>query len=240
MMSDECLVIRNLAVGYGGRAVRSGLSFSLCAGELVSMLGRNGCGKSTLLRTLAGLQPSVSGYHSLDGLSAAERSRRVALVLTERVALENTTVHEVVAMGRYPYTDFLGGLREVDEQIVARSLERVGWVEPSRSFSALSDGERQRVLIAKALAQNTPVILLDEPTAHLDLPSRIALFRLLRSLAHDEGKMVLVSTHELDLASEWSDRIMLFSEQEVLLDTPSDLHRADAFNKAFAMDVEKR
>ena len=156
--------------------------------------------------------------------------------------MENTTVHDVVSMGRYPYTSFLGGLTAADEAIITESLEAVGFgsVEASAStmFNAHSDGEKQRILIAKALAQQTPIILLDEPTAHLDLPHRILILRLLRRLAHEQGKTVLISTHELDLALALSDRIMLMTPNKgIQLDTAEALKKADAFTSAFGMDI---
>ena len=183
--------------------------------------------------------------------------------------MDNTTVHDVVAMGRYPYTSFLGGLTAEDERIIAESLEKVGFqssdvrsqssdVRSQNSdvrsqssdvrnqnsevaktfFNAHSDGEKQRILIAKALAQQTPIILLDEPTAHLDLPHRILVLRLLRQLAHEQGKTVLISTHELDLALALSDRILLMTPGKgVQLDTAENLRKSDAFTRAFGMDI---
>ena len=273
-MSNVSISTNNLSIGYrrvGGdrhsreAVIQSGLSFSLYEGEMVCMLGPNGCGKSTLLRTLAGLQPPLSGTYSLsaersvsteDGLSSvseqSERSKSIALVLTERLSLENTTVHDVVAMGRYPYTSFLDGLTDEDEHIIAESLQQVGFASSGEAgqsefgqpvgqsfFNAHSDGEKQRILIAKALAQQTPIILLDEPTAHLDLPHRILILRLLRKLAHEQGKTILISTHELDLALALSDRILLMSPkaQGVQLDTAENLKKADAFTSAFGMDI---
>ncbi len=246
-MSNVSISTNSLTIGYRIASgteypVQTDLNFSLLTGEMVCMLGPNGCGKSTLLRTLAGLQPALSGEYKIQNSDRPEKS--VALVLTERLSMDNTTVHDVVAMGRYPYTSFLGGLSEQDERIIAESLEAVGFdllaLNSSHSpFNAHSDGEKQRILIAKALAQQTPIILLDEPTAHLDLPHRILILRLLRQLAHEQGKTVLISTHELDLALALSDRILLMSPagRGIQLDTPEALKKADAFTSAFGMDI---
>ena len=239
-MSNVSISTNKLTIGYRATSgdehiVQTDLSFSLRAGEMVCMLGPNGCGKSTLLRTLAGLQPALSGeYTHCD-------TKHIALVLTERLSMDNTTVHDVVAMGRYPYTSFLGGLTETDEAIINDSLEKVGFSDPSVAqtfFNAHSDGEKQRILIAKALAQQTPIILLDEPTAHLDLPHRILILRLLRNLAHEQSKTVLISTHELDLALALSDRILLMTPGKgIQLDTALNLKKANAFTSAFGMDI---
>jgi iron complex transport system ATP-binding protein len=236
-----------LTIGYrtasgGEHVVQTDLSFSLNAGEMVCMLGPNGCGKSTLLRTLAGLQPALSGTFNLQSsISNLQSSKSIALVLTERLSMDNTTVHDVVAMGRYPYTSFLGGLTDEDETIIEEALRQVGFAEPAVAetmFNAHSDGEKQRILIAKAIAQQTPIILLDEPTAHLDLPHRILILRLLRNLAHEQGKTVLISTHELDLALALSDRILLMTPGKgVQLDTAANLKKANAFTSAFSMDI---
>lgn len=246
-MSNVSISTNSLTIGYRIASgteypVQTDLNFSLHTGEMVCMLGPNGCGKSTLLRTLAGLQPALSGEYKIQNSDRPEKS--VALVLTERLSMDNTTVHDVVAMGRYPYTSFLGGLSEQDEEIIAASLQAVGFdlVALNSTFSpfnAHSDGEKQRILIAKALAQQTPIILLDEPTAHLDLPHRILILRLLRQLAHEQGKTVLISTHELDLALALSDRILLMSPagRGIQLDTPEALKKADAFTSAFGMDI---
>lgn len=229
------LQAEHLTIGYGDKIVQQDLSFSLMAGEMVCMLGPNGCGKSTLLRTLADLQPALGGDYRL---SVQQSAKAIALVLTERLSIDNTTIHDVVAMGRHPYTSFLGTLTDEDERIIAASLEAVG-IGELNYFNDLSDGEKQRVLIAKALAQQTPLILLDEPTAHLDLPNRILVLRLLRRLAHEEGKTVLISTHELDLALQLSDRIMLMSPRQggIRLDTAQNLIASDAFTEAFHMDI---
>jgi iron complex transport system ATP-binding protein len=265
-VSNESISTNKLTIGYkptSGSSLKgreevgqSNLTFSLQQGEMVCMLGPNGCGKSTLLRTLAGLQPAIEGEFRIQHSDVriqhsdvrAQKSKEVALVLTERLSMDNTTVHDVVAMGRYPYTSFLGGLTDEDERIIAESLEKVGFQnsdvrnqssEVAKTFfNAHSDGEKQRILIAKALAQQTPIILLDEPTAHLDLPHRILVLRLLRQLAHEQGKTVLISTHELDLALALSDRILLMTPGKgVQLDTAENLRKSDAFTQAFGMDI---
>ena len=245
-MSNVSISTNKLSIGYrtasgGEHIVQTDLSFSLNAGEMVCMLGPNGCGKSTLLRTLAGLQPALSGEYTHSD------AKNIALVLTERLSMDNTTVHDVVAMGRYPYTSFLGGLSAEDEAIIDDSLRQVGFdgipgyrdTDISNTFfNAHSDGEKQRILIAKALAQQTPIILLDEPTAHLDLPHRILILRLLRNLAHEQGKTILISTHELDLALALSDRILLMTPGKgIRLDTAENLKKVDAFTRAFNMDI---
>ena len=237
-MSNASITTNNLTIGYENHVVQRDVSFSLFAGEMVCMLGPNGCGKSTLLRTLAGLQPALNGSFKVVEFQRFNVQSAIALVLTERLSLDNTTVHDVVAMGRYPYTSFLGGLSANDEQVIAQSLLAVGLERTEHTyFNAHSDGEKQRALIAKAIAQETPIILLDEPTAHLDLPNRIRILQLLRRLAHEQGKTILISTHELDLAIQLSDRILLLSENGVQLDTAAQLRQTKAFTQAFGMDI---
>ena len=239
-MYNVSISTNNLTIGYDHHVVQRDLKFELHPGEMVCMLGPNGCGKSTLLRTLAGLQPALSGTFSTSTLnSQLSTLPHIALVLTERLSLDNTTVHDVVAMGRYPYTSFLGGLSTTDEQIIEQSLADVGLSNSAHTFfNDHSDGEKQRTLIAKALAQETPIILLDEPTAHLDLPNRIRVLQLLRRVAREQNKTILISTHELDLAIKLSDRIMLMTPQQgIQLDTPTNLREQDAFTAAFGMDI---
>ena len=254
MAAQPMIKCDNLTIGYGSRVIQHDLSFTLADGELVALLGANGCGKSTLLRTLAGLQPALAGMYSLlrplsssspfplgEGRGeAGERSKLIALVLTERLSVDSATVRDVVAMGRYPYTSFLGTLTAADNRIVNEAMQQVDVLDLADTFyNDHSDGEKQRILIAKALAQQTPVILLDEPTAHLDLPSRIKTLNLLRSIAHEQNKTILISTHELDLALRTADRVLLMytKNEGIALDTPQNLIHADAFTKAFGMEI---
>ena len=238
-MFSVSISTNNLTIGYDHHVVQRDLKFELHPGEMVCMLGPNGCGKSTLLRTLAGLQPALAGSFKIQNSEFLIQNSSIALVLTERLSIENTTVHDVVAMGRYPYTSFLGGLSPKDEQIIEQSLNDVGLSGSAHTFfNDHSDGEKQRTLIAKALAQETPIILLDEPTAHLDLPNRIRVLQLLRRVAREQNKTILISTHELDLAIKLSDRIMLMIPQQgIQLDSPEKLREQDAFTAAFGMDI---
>ncbi len=231
----------DLTIGYNTQVVKHNLRVIAHAGEMICLLGPNGCGKSTLLRTICGLQPQLGGdllinHIPLHNLSDKEKAKQIALVLTERLSIENTSVHDVVALGRHPYSSFLGSLSAEDETIITTALHQVGMEQKSQHFfNCLSDGEKQRVLIAKALAQQTPLILLDEPTAHLDLPNRIRILLLLRELAHEQNKCVIISTHELDLALQLADTIWLMSNKpELQVGTPHELMSSGAFTDAFA------
>ncbi|WP_046246104.1 ABC transporter ATP-binding protein [Hymenobacter terrenus] len=242
------LTAEDLTVGYFSskktpRPVAQPVRLALWPGELVCLLGPNGAGKSTLLRTLAGLQPPLSGRLNLGGaalagLSAAERARQLSIVLTDRVDAGNLTVQELVSLGRHPHTGWLGSLSAHDEAQVQAALTATGTSSfAQRPVGELSDGERQKVLLARAIAQDTPIVLLDEPTAHLDLPNRVALMRLLHRLARQTGKAILLSTHELDLALQAADRVWLLPADGVLhTGTPEDLVLSGEFAAAFARE----
>ena len=243
------VTLTDLTIGYEHKVVQSHLTFTLEQGQLISLLGPNGSGKSTLLRTIAGLQPSLGGQILVNGIdispmSPAERAKQQALVLTDNQPLEATTVFDIVALGRYPYTSFLGHLTQEDKAIITRSLESVGLINSSfhhsinSSFITLSTGNQARVLIAKALAQQTPIILLDEPTAHLDLPGRVQLFELLQRLAHEQKKLILISTHELNLALRCSDHILLMSDTTEYA-TPAELRTTQALSNAFHINIDE-
>lgn len=219
----KMITLKNLVVGYpDGRHTRQlnhAANEEARDGMLTCLIGANGAGKSTLLRTIAGFQLPLEGTVLLGGddvraLSPRQRAERMAVVLTDRPDVMCTTVWEMVATGRAPFTGFWGRLSGKDRDIVTRSLRLVGieWMA-DRTVASLSDGERQKVMIAKALAQQTPVILLDEPTAFLDYPSRVEVMQLLLNIAHEEHKTVLLSTHDLDLALHTADRIWLFEKE---------------------------
>lgn len=207
--------LNDLTIGYGHRILLQHASATIPAGELVALVGRNGTGKSTLLRAIAGLGERLGGEirldgHSLETLSPQQLATTVSFVTTERVRIPNLRCEDVVALGRAPYTNWIGRVQEQDKAIVERSLELVGMAAfAGKTMDRMSDGECQRVMIARALAQDTPIILLDEPTSFLDLPNRYELCTLLRRLTHDHRKCILFSTHELDIALSLCDSIAL-------------------------------
>lgn len=238
------LSTHNLSIGYSKKRnkslVQSDLNLKLQAGELVCLIGPNGTGKSTLLRTLAGLQKPLEGKIKIDNnelekLSQHAKAMLIALVLTDKIDIDNATVLDIVSFGRHPYSNWWGNTTDEDEQKVLESIEMVHLTHKKDvSLSELSDGERQRVMIAKALAQDTPIIMLDEPTAHLDLPNRVEIMLLLHKLAHKTNKAIILSTHELDMALQAADRIWLITnENGVESGVPEDLVFNGSFNRAF-------
>ncbi|RRD06708.1 ABC transporter ATP-binding protein [Arachnia propionica] len=234
------LRLDGLTVGYGRRLVRAGLDAELAAGELVCLVGPNGAGKSTLLRSLCGLQPVLSGRILLDDLdlgtlSAVQRARRVAAVLTDAVDPGLLSVAEVVALGRHPHTGWAARLSSHDRRVVAESLAGVGAAMlREKRFAELSDGQRQRVMIARALAQEPRLLLLDEPTAFLDPPGRLQVFELLAQLAVERGIGVLVSTHDVEVAARQADRLWVLGEGSGLtIGSPSALARDGTLTRAF-------
>ncbi|WP_455077859.1 ABC transporter ATP-binding protein [Prevotella histicola] len=209
------ITLSHLSVGYKvGHAVVSDINLTLQSGKLASLIGANGVGKSTLLKTLTGFLPKLEGSLLLDGKDISEFSQRalarqISIVLTQKPDVQNLTVEEIVGLGRSPYTGFFGKLHANDQQIVDESITAVGIQKlKNRMIQTLSDGERQKVMIAKALAQQTPVIFLDEPTAFLDFSSKVETFQLLQRMAHEMGKLVLLSTHDLELAVRFSDTLL--------------------------------
>ena len=193
--------LENISLSYGSRTILQDVSLHLRAGELCALVGRNGAGKSTLLRALTSNRDVIVNGLSLGNMSAEQLAQSVAIVTTERIRIENLLVEDLVAMGRAPYTNWVGHLQDIDREIVRKAIEAVGMGDfVGRDTSSLSDGELQRVMIARAIAQQTPIILLDEPTAFLDIPTRFEVCRLLADLAHRENKCILFSTHDIDSA----------------------------------------
>lgn len=246
MTAGPILETRSLAIGYRHprrpvHVVADGIDVALPAGLFVCLLGPNGAGKSTLIRTFAGIQAPIKGMVCVSGdplpaLSARALARRMSLVLTQRVAVGMMPVLSFVALGRHPYTNWTGRLRLEDEAAVFRALADVG-IEAlvHRPVCELSDGERQKVKIARALAQEPQVMILDEATAFLDLPRRVELMSLLKRLAHESGRAVLLSTHDLDLALRSADRLWLLPPGGPLREgIPEDLVLDDAFSATFS------
>ncbi|WP_321520130.1 ABC transporter ATP-binding protein [uncultured Bacteroides sp.] len=244
-MPDAIIQTHDLTIGYVTRKatypVQIRLSLEVFQGEMVCLIGPNGCGKSTLLRTIAGLQPALRGEVRIDNLplgkqSLSNKARLLSLVLTDRVEVSNLTVFNLVALGRNPYTDWLGKLTDHDKELVHAALSQVhleGYA--NRFINELSDGERQRAMIAKALVQDTPVILLDEPTAHLDINNKVEVMMLLHELARRTNKAIVLSTHELDLALQTADKLWLMTPKHgIAVGTPEDLILTNRFQKVFA------
>lgn len=207
--------LKALTLGYGQRILLEKASAEIGSGQLVALLGRNGTGKSTLLRAMMGLEKPQLGEINLQGnniarLKPEKLARKISFVTTDKVRIANLRCKDVVALGRAPYTNWLGQLQPADEERVIEAMRLVGMSDYSdKTMDKMSDGECQRIMIARALAQDTPVILLDEPTAFLDLPNRYELCLLLKKLAQQKGKCILFSTHDLDIALSLCDTIML-------------------------------
>ena len=231
---EAMIQIHDLTIGYQekkrAKVVSAHINAHIEGGELTCLLGTNGVGKSTLLRTLSAFQPKLGGSIYIKGKELGEYTdkqlaRLVSVVLTEKCDIRNLSVTDLIGMGRSPYTGFWGGLGKEDKEIIRRAISLIG-IEPlaHRMVHTLSDGERQKVMIAKALAQETPIILLDEPTAFLDFPSKEEIMQLLHRLSRQTGKTIFLSTHDLELALQAADRLWLMSPTEgVAIGTPEDL-----------------
>lgn len=231
MRTDKYTILatKKLEVGYKKTPLTAKLNLGLERGTLTSLIGTNGCGKSTLIRTLSGLQEPVGGYISvldqkLESLTSYKKARLISHVLTDSDYLRSITVRKMVAMGRFPHTNFLGHLSAKDWEVVDQSMMQVK-IDHKRDCTLfeLSDGERQRTLIAKALAQDTPIIFLDEPTSFLDMRNKIEIMQLLHTLAQTTNKTILLSTHDIDIALQTSDRIWLMTDGNITSGVPEDL-----------------
>jgi len=213
------LSAENMSIGYGaGKQIFSGINFSAVAGDMIGLLGVNGIGKSTLLRTIAGLQPRTGGNMQLNNLDihaipAAERAKHISIVLTERLAIDNITVRDLIALGRTPYTGWLGKLNDTDGQEIENVI-RVMKIEKlqARLFNQLSDGEKQKAVIARALCQQTPLMILDEPTAFLDFRNKREILDILKSISTDLQKTIIFSTHDIEACLQYCNKFWIMTE----------------------------
>lgn len=247
MSSEQVNIwVKNLSVGYkkGKKyvAVKQDINLKAHSGELIALVGSNGIGKSTLLRTLTGFQKALGGEillneRRLSSFSVKELARVLSFVSTEAVRVQNLRVWELLSMGRYPYTNLMGTLTEEDNIIIQRAIEQVGLSGyEDRMIDQISDGERQRAMIARTLVQDTPLIILDEPTAFLDIRNRYEIIHLLHDFVKNENKTILFSTHDLNISTSEVDKIWLMLEDKVVEGAPEDLILAGNFEQMFHSD----
>ena len=248
-LDKNSIETKNLYVGYRHKksisTIQKKISIQLHKGELVGILGKNGIGKSTLLRTLTRVQDAISGEVFIHGkniqaYSLKELSSLISLVLTERLPESQLTVYELVALGRQPYTNWIGRLEKKDIEKINWALEQTETISlANRHFNELSDGQLQRVLIARALAQDTQIILLDEPTAHLDMHHTIKIFKLLKKLSKETNKTIIITTHEVNLAINSADQLILLTDKEVEAGNKKLLMESNAFDQLFSSEIVK-
>lgn len=241
------LKTENLKIGYPHKkeqkVIASGIDIEVKLGELAAVIGSNGVGKSTFLRTLSGVQPALDGkilleQQELQHLSPQKKAALVSVVLTRQTFSRNLSVYELIALGRQPYTNWIGSLSENDRTKVHEALQVVKIEElRDRKCHELSDGQLQKVMIARALAQDTPVMILDEPTSHLDMYHKAQVLKLLKELSGQTQKAILFATHEINLALELCDRIILMQPGKVQQGIPNDLIEEGAFEQVFPQDL---
>jgi iron complex transport system ATP-binding protein len=244
-INGHMIKLENLHIGYfhapmkKKNTVYGPINIEIKPAEMIGIIGRNGIGKSTLLRTIAGLQSQLSGKVIIDGIESTriakkDLSKLISYVSTEAINVQNLRVMELVAMGRFPHTGWFGKLTSDDLRAIHEAIEHTGVMHlAQKSVYQLSDGERQKVMIARALAQNTPVIILDEPTAFLDLPARHEILRLLNDLTHRNNKTIVFSTHDLSIAMDEADKLWLMTDEGVFEGAPEDLLINQLFRKLF-------
>lgn len=239
------LAVKSLFIGYKNYAVAENINFELQSKELCAIIGVNGIGKSTLLRTLGKLQPKLSGEilvekQLLKNYNPSDFAKQASVVLTEAIASKNLTVLELITLGRQPYTNWLGSLSADDKKHINQSILNFELEEfKEKKCHELSDGQLQRVLIARAMAQDTPLILLDEPTTHLDLYHKVQILKLLQQLAHQHGKTIIFTTHEIDLAIQLCDKILILDGKENPFASPCELIEKGAFETLFPSKMVK-
>lgn len=241
--SNIILQAKQISIGYTHKkeqnTIASAIDITLEKGKLIALIGANGIGKSTLLRTITGIQKTISGtvflneknVHQMNPLALA---KNLSLVLTEKLPPSNLTVFELVALGRQPYTNWIGTLTDEDTEKVnqALALTQIEHLATKKHYE-ISDGQLQKVLVARALAQDTPLIILDEPTTHLDLLHKVALFKLLKKLTQETQKCILFSTHDIDMAIQLSDEMIIMTPETVVQDEPCNFISKGSFNTLF-------
>lgn len=241
--NNNIVITKNLSIGYATKkdriVIAENLNLNLEQGKLIALIGGNGIGKSTLLRTLCGIQPPLSGEvflkeKALLTYSPLALAQQLSLVLTEKLPPSNLTVYELVSLGRQPYTNWLGKLSEDDKAQINRAIEltQIAALTEKKHFE-ISDGQLQKVLVARALAQDTPLIILDEPTTHLDLLHKVSLFKLLKKLSQETNKCILFSTHDIDLAIQLADEMIVMTEENIVQDEPCNLIAKGIFDQIF-------
>jgi iron complex transport system ATP-binding protein len=244
--NKEILSTSNISIGYQSKGketiVAKNLNLSLEKGKLIALIGANGIGKSTLLKTLTGIQKPLSGGVFINNLNIEELeplalAQEMSLVLTEKLPPSNLTVYELIALGRQPYTNWIGKLTPEDIAKVNEAMEltQINHLASKKHYE-ISDGQLQKVLIARALAQDTALIILDEPTTHLDLQHKVSVFKLLKKLAHETGKCILFSTHDIDMAIQLSDEMIIMTPETVLQDQPCNFISKGSFSTLFKDD----
>ena len=244
--TNTILETNNLSIGYQTKKdktiIASNINIELNSGELVGLVGANGIGKSTLLRTLTNVQSLLNGTilinnKSLEQYNNLELAKTLSLVLTESVISKNLSVFELVALGRQPYTNWIGNLTDIDVSIINKALidTNLNDIKHKRCYE-LSDGQLQKVMIARALAQDTDLIILDEPTTHLDMYHKAYILKLLQKLAKDTKKTILFSSHEIDLAIQLCDKLIVMTNDTIVSDTPSKLIERNTFETLFPKD----
>ena len=253
-INNHILNTSNLSVGYTSKkeikTIATNINLNLKKGELIALIGANGIGKSTLLRTLIGIQPPLSGNVILNGKNINEYdsisfAQNLSIVLTEKLPPSNLTVFEIIALGRQPYTNWLGNLSDNDISKINEAMELTQITSlAEKKHYEISDGQLQNVLVARALAQDTPLIILDEPTTHLDLLHKVSLFKLLKKLAKETKKCILFSTHDIDMAIQISDEMIIMTDENVVQDQPCNFISKGNFetlfkNEHIAFDSEK-
>jgi iron complex transport system ATP-binding protein len=242
-MGNKVLHTENLSIGYTSKkkvlSIASAINIEIEAGKLITLIGGNGIGKSTLLKTITSIIPALNGEvylaeKKIATYSSETLAQNLSIVTTEKLPASNLTVSELIALGRHPYTNWMGNLTEndwshIENAISVTNIEHL----KNKKYSEISDGQLQKVMIARALAQDTPLIILDEPTTHLDLFHKVAVFKLLKKLANENNKCILFSTHDIDLAIQLSDEMIVMTKEKTIQDLPCNLIEKGVFDTLF-------